>query len=211
MTHAQLAAPWLSVRDLHLWRGTSHVLRGLSFEACAGEVWVLEGVNGSGKTSLLRVLAGLIWPEEGSVQWHIKSTSTAPDEGAGMFSYLAHESALHDDLSAIENVLSATQLRRVCTEDEARAALQRLGVQADDRAVRLFSAGQRRRIALARVLLSDAPVWLLDEPWTHLDMSGLLLFQQIIESKVMGGGLVMLSAHHGIDLPSNALRRLAMS
>jgi heme exporter protein A len=211
MTSAQIKGPILSVRDVHLWRGASHVLRGLSFEASAGEVWVLEGANGSGKTSLLRVIAGLLWPEEGSVQWHGDALRAPEDATAVSVSYLAHDAALHDDLTPLENVRDATQLQRVCATEEAQTILERVGVQIADRATRTLSAGQRRRVALARVLLSHASVWLLDEPWTHLDAAGVKLFQELITDKVNKGGLVILSAHHEVGLPSRSLRRLALS
>jgi heme exporter protein A len=211
MTSAQLTGPVLSVRAVHLWRGASHVLRGLSFDASAGEVWVLEGPNGSGKTSLLRVIAGLLWPEEGNVQWHGRALRAPLDATSVSVSYLAHDAALHDDLTPLENLRDATQLQRVCSSEEAAAMLMRVGVQAADRATRSLSAGQRRRVALARVLLSQAPVWLLDEPWTHLDASGVTLFQELITDQVRRGGLVILSTHQDVDLPSSALRRLTLS
>ena len=201
----------LNVSGLHLWRGDRHVLRNLSFSADAGQCVLLTGKNGAGKTTLLRAIAGLLDPEEGQVFWRGAPARQARDSFHAELAYLGHEPALKGDLSARENLRYSIGIRRAVGTDEIDAALIRTGAGAfSDRAVRLLSAGQRRRVALAGVLLSGAVLWLLDEPTTNLDTDGQQLVATLIEEQVGRGGIVVAAVHHSLSLAAGGLVSLEL-
>src|SRR5688572_20472322 len=157
----------LIVQGLHLWRGDRHVLRGVSFELQPGHCALLTGRNGAGKTTLLRAIAGLLEPEEGQVSWRGAPARATRDQFHSEMAYLGHEPALKGDLTGRENLGYSIGIRRSVTAAEIDAALARTGATVfADRLVRMLSAGQRRRVALAGVLLAGATLWLLDEPTT---------------------------------------------
>jgi heme exporter protein A len=201
----------LSVQGLQLWRGDRHVLRNVSFEAAPGRCVLLTGRNGAGKTTLLRAIAGLLEPEEGQVTWRGNSTRQARDEFHAELAYLGHEPPLKGDLTARENLAYSIGIRRSITGAEVDAALARTGAATfADRAVRLLSAGQRRRIALAGVLLANAVLWLLDEPATNLDAEGQQLVADLVAEQLARAGLVIAAVHHSLPLAAESLTELTL-
>ena len=191
----------LSVAGLHLWRGERHVLRGVSFTVVPGECVLLTGRNGAGKTTLLRAIAGLLDPEEGEVRWRGRPARSTRDEFHSELAYLGHEPALKGDLTGGENLRFSVGIRRAVTVGEIDAALVRTGARDfADRAVRTLSAGQRRRVALAGVILSGALLWLLDEPTTNLDADGQQLVATLIEEHLARSGIVVAAVHHSMSL-----------
>ncbi len=209
---AETAGAALEAVNLHLWRGTRHVLRGVSFAAAFGESLHVLGPNGAGKTSLLRTLAGFLWPEDGRVLWRGREIGADRDGYASEFAYLAHDNALKADLSALENLHYAARVRHPTSDGEIDAALSGVGIGAERQLpVRVLSAGQRRRVALARVLLARARLWLLDEPFTNLDAAGVRDLSTLIAAHVVGGGLAILTAHADLALPGTTLRRLELA
>ncbi|HEX6637663.1 MAG TPA: cytochrome c biogenesis heme-transporting ATPase CcmA [Steroidobacteraceae bacterium] len=191
----------LKITGLHLWRGDRHVLRDVSFETQAGQCVLLTGRNGAGKTSLIRVIAGLLDAEEGTVHWR-----GAPARGNlhafhSELAYLGHEPPLKGDLTGRENLKFAVGIRRPVGTAEIDSALTRTGALAfADRAVRTLSAGQRRRVALAGVLLAGSVLWLLDEPTTNLDADGQQLVADLIDEHLAHDGLVVAAVHHPLPL-----------
>jgi heme exporter protein A len=191
----------LCVEKVHVWRGDRHVLRGVSLEVHPGELMHVSGPNGTGKTTLLRVVSGLLRPEKGSVAWQGRSIAATAAEYQCALAYASHEPALKGDLTALENLRFTVGLKRRVTAAELRSSLERTGVaNCADLPARVLSAGQRRRVAMARVLAFRADIWLLDEPFTNLDASGSSLLSALLAEHVGQGGLALVVAHHDLNV-----------
>jgi heme exporter protein A len=200
----------LCVEGVHVWRGDRHVLQGVSEQVRPYELLHISGPNGTGKTTLLRVISGLLRPEQGSVTWLGQSVTNSSTEYQAVLAYASHEPALKSDLTALENLRFSVGLKRRVTAQELLAALDRTGVAAcAELPARVLSAGQRRRVAMARVLAMCATVWLLDEPYTNLDAAGTELMTGLLQAHVAGGGLALVVAHHEIALTCS-VRRLEL-
>ncbi|MBK6598214.1 MAG: cytochrome c biogenesis heme-transporting ATPase CcmA [Proteobacteria bacterium] len=202
----------LRADNLHLWRGEQHVLRGVGFVVSAGQCLLVTGRNGAGKTSLIRTVAGLLQPEEGRVFWRGEPTGVDRSRFHSETYYLGHDAPLKGDLTGAENLRFGVGIRRRFLPDELRAALARTAASDfADRPVRTLSAGQRRRIALAGVLLTTATLWLLDEPTTNLDASGQELIKTLIEAHLAAGGIAIAAIHHPLELDARATTRLELA
>ncbi len=198
------AADGLGVEKVHVWRGDRHVLKGVSLALRPRQLLHVSGPNGTGKTTLLRVVCGLLRPEQGLVSWLGQSIMGVRTEYQAALAYASHEPALKADLTALENLRFAVGLKRRVTVSELRASLDQTGVAAcADLPARVLSAGQRRRVAMARVL---ATLWLLDEPFTNLDAAGTDLLRNLLQSHVEGGGLALVVAHHDLKLDCSVHR-----
>lgn len=197
----------LEVKGLQLWRGERHVLKGVSLQLRPGEVLQLLWPNGVGKTSLLRAIAGLLPVEAGAVHWQGRPTHEPLQAWCHDIAYLGHDLSLKGDLTVLENLRYALGLRRAWDAALALATLQRLGI-ADyaDQLARRLSAGQQRRVALARLMLWDARLWLLDEPAANLDATGQAQVIDVIGQHVVAGGLVLLSTHQALAIGQGSNR-----
>jgi heme exporter protein A len=201
----------LKVENVHVWRGDRHVLQGVSIEVHPRELLHVSGPNGTGKTTLLRVVSGLLRPEQGSVSWRGQSIMRRRTEYQAALAYAAHEPALKGDLTALENLRFSVGLKRRAGVAELRAALDRAGVGAcSELPARVLSAGQRRRVSLARVLAMHASVWLLDEPYANLDAAGSDLVSELLQGHVEEGGLALVVAHRDLALRC-PIRRLELN
>lgn len=190
----------LEAVELACQRGDRLLFRGLSFTVTPGAAVLVEGGNGSGKTTLLRTVCGLMRAEEGEVRWNGEPIERDRLEFQANLGYLGHVHGIKDELTAEENLRVATALQGV-SRDRIGAALERVGLAAlADVRARQLSAGQRRRLALARLLLGSARLWVLDEPFTALDRAGIGLVEDMIEEHCAGGGMVLMSSHHGVSL-----------
>jgi len=197
----------LGVEKVHVWRGDRHVLKGVSLALRPRQLLHVSGPNGTGKTTLLRVVCGLLRPEQGLVSWLGQSIMGVSAEYQAALAYASHEPALKGDLTALENLRFAVGLKRRVTVSELRASLDQTGVAAcADLPARVLSAGQRRRVAMARVLAMGASLWLLDEPFTNLDAAGSDLMTGLLQSHVEGGGLALVVAHHDLKLDCSVHR-----
>lgn len=197
-----IAADGLCVEKVHVWRGDRHVLRGVSLDVHPGELMHVSGPNGTGKTTLLRVVSGLLRPEKGSVAWQGRPITATASEYQAVLAYASHEPALKSDLTALENLRFTVGLKRRVTAAELRASLERTGVgTCADLPARVLSAGQRRRVAMARVLAFQADLWLLDEPFANLDASGSALLSALLAEHIGRGGAALVVAHHDLNVP----------
>lgn len=168
-----------------------------------GSITWLRGTNGSGKTSLMRILAGLSQPFEGEVTWAGTPLRKAGTAARASVVYIGHANALKDDLTLAESVAFLGGLAGIDGgQVKARAALDRLGLASRaDAAVRTLSQGQRRRGALARLALDDAPrTWILDEPFDALDQASVRILGRLIEANAARQGAVLLTSHQSIDI-----------
>jgi heme exporter protein A len=198
----------LEASNLDCRRGGRTLFRGLSFSLHGGELLRIAGANGSGKTSLLKILCGLLAPEAGEVRWQGTPIRQLREDYSRHLVYLGHAPAVKDDLTAAENLTVACTLAgRTASPQQAREALERYGLAADGAALRRLSQGQRRRAALARLLLSaDAPLWLLDEPFAALDAAAARFTEALIAGHVAQGGAVVYTTHQEANIGAAALR-----
>jgi heme exporter protein A len=190
----------LEAVDLECERGGRRLFRGLSFGLAPGERLRLAGANGSGKTSLMRILCGLLAPSSGEVKWDGQPIGSLREEFSARLLYLGHAPAVKEDLTAEENLrIAATIGGLPISADAIRDALERYGVPRG--LVKRMSQGQRRRAALARLVLSAArPLWLLDEPFTALDRAASQLTETLIANHAAQGGLIVYTTHHEVGL-----------
>lgn len=198
-------------RAINAWRGDRHILRDVSFAIRPGEFLKVTGPNGVGKTTLLRVICGLLPAETGDIFWRGQSVRGRRDEFNSEMSYLGHLNSLKADLTARENLKFLAGLRESLTADDVDAALDRVGILSrGDLPARSLSAGQKRRLALARLVLARAPFWILDEPVTNLDTAGIQLVEELIHEHVSAGGLAIAAAHQRLLDDAAILRRLEL-
>jgi heme exporter protein A len=199
----------LSTHGLACTRGTRMLFRALSFDVTAGQVLRVEGSNGAGKTSLLRLLAGLTVPSAGEVRWCAAPIAAQRERYARELLYLGHLSALKDDLTPLENLRVMAQLHGEPADGATlRGALDRWGLAGVWRLpARLLSAGQRRRAALARLALTGARLWILDEPFNALDAGACQQLSRCIEQHAAQGGVAVVTSHQA--LPSLGRAQLA--
>lgn len=182
----------------------------LSFELRGGELLQVVGPNGSGKTTLLRILCGLREPDGGTVQWCGQAIRDADDGYTEALSYIGFQSGLKTELTPCENLDFARSLARSSRLIPLQALEQVHLASYADVPTRRLSTGQTRRVALARLLMLDTRLWILDEPLTGLDQSSRTDFEQILFNHVDQGGLVVLTTHHPITDPGGRLKRLEL-
>jgi heme exporter protein A len=197
--------PVLRAEGLTAIRGERLVFAGLRFSLASGGALILAGRNGAGKSTLLRMLAGLILPEAGHLFWHGEDVFADRTAHARRIGFLGHQDALKPGLTAAENLAFTATL----SGQAVVPALTALGL-ADlaDLPARMLSAGQKRRLALARVSLSAAPLWLLDEPTLGLDDGAVDQLGALLAAHRAGGGAIVAATHVGLPLPGAETLRL---
>ncbi len=189
-------------RNLTCIRGERLVFRGLDFALAKGEALLLLGPNGSGKSSLLRLMAALTAPVEGALLWRGDNLRADCAAHFARIHYLGHADAVKPALTVIENLTFWARLHGA-GEDDARAAILRTGLATlADAPARFLSAGQRRRLAIARLFSAAKPLWLLDEPSVGLDNASLEILEHGFAEHRAGGGIVVVATHTALDLPA---------
>jgi heme exporter protein A len=211
--HRSGAPVVLQTRDLACRRGPSLLFSGLEFEVSGGELLCIRGPNGCGKTTLLRCVTGLTRLDRGTILWHGESALRDPERMRAGTAYAGHLPGLKDDLSAEENLEFALRLRGAPASFEARReALAAVGLEKRSRIpARRLSAGQRRRIGLARLALDPAEMWVLDEPLTALDDAGQSLFVDLLDRHLARGGFALVATHHRLAPASGVIRELRLA
>jgi len=190
----------LSGTDLCLLRGERCLFKDLKFALSAGQLMLVQGPNGSGKTSLLRAIAGLTGLEDGYISWQGVRTDKDRQPFSAEVVWMGHRVGFKGDLTLIENLRFETGLRPA-TPGDLDEILDRLGLaRLTQLPMRFLSAGQQRRVALARMLISDARVWLMDEPFANLDADGHDLVLELIAEHLAKNGICVLAAHQDIEL-----------
>ncbi len=202
----------LRAEALECVRDDRSLFSALSFSVAPGQLLAVEGRNGSGKTSLLRILCGIRLADAGEVYWE-----SAPIAALGPgyhlhVAYLGHSDGLKLDLSPRENLAFAAALGRARPGGDIDAVLDQVGLYAlEDVPTRVLSAGQKRRLALARLLVTEAGLWVLDEPLSSLDRDGIGLFESLLGAHLARGGLAVMTTHHRLALDGAHVQHLDLS
>jgi heme exporter protein A len=194
-------------------RGERRLFSDISFSLSAGTLLQVRGPNGSGKTSLLRMICGLLAPAAGAVSWNGRRIRDLAENYHACLAYLGHLNAIKDELDPAENLTLAAQLAGLPADAAAIAgALDKSGLAASGRLpCKLLSQGQKRRAALARLALSGRrPLWVLDEPYAALDAAGVGYARVLIEEHLARGGIVIMTTHQDVDLAAPSTQRLEL-
>jgi heme exporter protein A len=198
----------LSGHGLTVIRGDRCLFEGVDFALKTGELLIVEGPNGSGKTTMLRAIAGLIDPDEGTIRWNDTNVKRIRQSFHGDLVWMAHRPGFKGDLTLMENLRFEAGLRNMSIS-AAERHLARLGVAAVTRIpFRALSAGQQRRVALARLIMARARLWLMDEPFTNLDTAGQDLVLEALQEHLRAGGMCVMATHRQFDLdaPTHRIR-----
>jgi heme exporter protein A len=200
----------LDVVNLECRRGDRRLFSDLSFSLSRGTLLHVRGRNGSGKTTLLRALCGLLARETGEIRWRGEDINSLGDDYRRDMLYFGHLNGIKSDLNGIENLRVATTLDGdPVVEEDLWDALAQMGLAGfEDLPTKVLSQGQKKRVALARLVLSGAPLWILDEPFSALDLDAVDLLGGLIAEHVAAGGLVVLTTHQEVPLTSGQIQRL---
>jgi heme exporter protein A len=204
----------LELVNLSCQRGERRLFSNLSMAVAPGALVAVRGKNGSGKTSLLRMLCGLFLPEQGTVLWHGENINALKERYVAQLLYVGHLNGLKDDMTPVENLRYAALLGgEQATEASARDALSAIGLDARIHALptRALSQGQKRRVALARVWLSTRPLWILDEPFASLDEPATQLLTRRFQTHVESGGMVVVATHDEVKLAPDSVQQMRLT
>ena len=203
----------LEADNLECVRGERRLFTGLGFQLEAGELLYLQGKNGAGKTSLLRMIIGLLPPEAGDIRWKGQSIRRSGEDFRADLCYLGHLNAIKEELTPLENLLASAHLAdEALSEDDALDALEQVGLAGhEDLACKYLSQGQKRRVALARLVKERRLLWVLDEPFVALDVAAVDWLASIISGHLQRGGLAVMTTHQLVAIPAGTVRELKLS
>lgn len=193
--------PILKVKNLFCERDDRVLFENLSFSLKSGEIIQIEGQNGSGKTTLLRILCGLNQNYEGDILWQNQTIDEVRDQFLSSLLYLGHHPGIKTVLTAEENLRWYEALHPMTDSVNMETALNQVGLRGfEDIPCQNLSAGQHRRVALARLRMSNAPLWILDEPFTAIDKQGVIEQEALIAAHAEAGGSIVLTTHHELAI-----------
>jgi heme exporter protein A len=203
----------LEAENLECTRGDRKLFRNLDFSLESGTLVQLTGPNGSGKTSLLRMVCGLLEPTEGQIRWHGTQIRSLGEEYRALLTYLGHRNGLKEELSAIENLRIASGVAGLTIDGKTcQSVLSAMGLAGREQLpVRLLSEGQKRRAALARLAICKTRLWLLDEVFTALDKTAVALVKNLIEAHLNNGGMAIIATHQELDLTASSFQRIELA
>lgn len=193
----------LEARAITCLRGERELFSNLSLEVCGGECLHIRGQNGVGKTSLLRLLTGLSAPEAGEILWNGQDIKSQSEQYHRKLLFAGHRDALKEDLTALENMQMYAAIDGIrLSQEESLATLWRFGLQGrEDLPVSCLSAGQKKRVLMARMLNRHAQLWILDEPFNALDTHAVAELQDLIQEHLSNQGLVIMTSHQALSMP----------
>jgi heme exporter protein A len=202
----------LKAHDLSCIRGERLLFKNLSFELKAGGLVYVLGDNGSGKSSLLKLLCGLLTAETGSVLWCEQNIRHESEVYQSNLTYIGHLNGLKDELSALENLnFSVAVSGKSLSENQLLAALTYIGMERYAHLpVGELSQGQKRRVALARLWLTTSPLWILDEPFAALDTAAITLLASRLTQHLADGGMVVMTSHQDVTIRANTTQTLRL-
>jgi len=194
-------------------RGDRRLFKDVNFALEPGTFLQLQGPNGSGKTSLLRILCGLLAQVEGEIRWQGENIRSLGEDYFTAVTYVGHRNGVKDELTALENLRVSNALNGIeVSVSKARTVLKQMGLGGRELLpARLLSEGQRRRVALARLVLCNTSVWLLDEVLTSLDKAATLLVKSLIEEHLTNGGIAVVATHQELGLSAGSIQRLELA
>ncbi|MCX7174784.1 MAG: cytochrome c biogenesis heme-transporting ATPase CcmA [Proteobacteria bacterium] len=203
----------LTAIDLACVRGDRRLFANLGFNLESGGRLHVTGENGSGKTSLLRMLCGLSPPEAGEIRWQGETIARQGDEYRKAVLYLGHHNALKEELTALENLRTTAALAGVAIDDaKGVELLGRVGLAGrEELPVRFLSQGQKRRVALSRLLWSAAPLWVLDEPFVALDSAAVTWLADIVGKHLSAGGMAVLTSHQEVEIAAGKAQTVRLT
>jgi heme exporter protein A len=191
----------LDVVNLECVRGDRPLFRGFGFTLRPGHLVHIRGANGAGKTTLLRTLCGLSRQHVGEIRWNGKDIRDLGDEYRASLAYVGHLNGLQGELSAAENLWAAAALTEPADDAQIETTLERVGLAPYSRfPSKILSQGQKRRLALARLALVQRPLWILDEPFSALDVASVALITGLIAEHLNHGGMAVLTSHQEFDV-----------
>lgn len=202
----------LEVIDLECRRGDRRLFNHLDFGLQPGTLLHVRGRNGTGKTTLLRALCGLLAPEDGEIRWRGENIRELREDYNRDLLYFGHLNGIKGDLTGAENLrVAATLDDDDASDDSLWTALEHIGLKGfEDLPTRMLSQGQKKRVALARLIVSGAPLWILDEPFTALDLDAVELLQGLIAAHVANGGMAVLTTHQEVPLTNGQIQRIEL-
>ena len=203
----------LRTQDLACLRGDRLLFKNVGFELNAGGLLYVLGENGSGKSSLLRMLCGLMLPESGTVFWDKKTIKEESESYLSNLTYIGHLNGLKDDLTALENLtMSARAAGNEVADDKALAALAAIGIErCANLPARVLSQGQKRRVTLAKLWLAKGKLWILDEPFAALDIASVSILAAKLGEHLSSGGMAILTTHQDVTIHAQSTQTLRLS
>jgi heme exporter protein A len=202
----------LEVVNVGCVRGDRRLFSEINFTMRPGTLVQLHGPNGSGKTSLLRIVCGLLAPTEGEVRWQNAKIRSLGEEYFTSLSYIGHRNGIKEELTSLENLRINSGLAGLnLSREQASEALRAMGLGGREHLpARLLSEGQRRRSALARLMTCNTVLWVLDEVLASLDQAATILLESLIQEHLSRGGMAIVATHQELHISSGSLQRLAL-